>query len=42
MDEVTLKQYLADAPPTVVRLEIKNHFDKLSEKEKAYAHWMGR
>ena len=34
MDADTLKQYLADDPPTVARLEIKPHFEALSDKEK--------
>lgn len=34
----TLKQYLADNPPTVVPLAIKPHFEALTEKEKLYAH----
>ncbi|KAK3716411.1 hypothetical protein LTR37_006561 [Vermiconidia calcicola] len=42
MDEVTLKQYLADDPPTVVPLAIKPHFEALSEREKKYAHYISR
>ena len=38
IDSETLKQYLADSPPTVVPLTIKPHFDALSDKEKLYAH----
>jgi hypothetical protein len=38
IDSETLKQYLADSPPTVVPLAIKPHFDALSDKEKLYAH----
>ena len=34
----TLKQYLADSPPSVVPLAIKPHFDALTDKEKLYAH----
>lgn len=34
----TLKQYLADSPPTVVPLAIKPHFEALNDKEKLYAH----
>ena len=42
MDEDTLKNYLADDPPSLVSLEIKNHFDTLSEYEKLYAHYISR
>ena len=35
-------QYLADAPPAVVRLEIEKHFEALSDKQKRYAHFIGR
>lgn len=38
IDSETLKQYLADNPPTVVPLTIKPHFEALTEKEKLYAH----
>jgi dipeptidyl-peptidase-3 len=38
IESETLKQYLADSPPTVVPLTIKPHFDALSDKEKLYAH----
>jgi hypothetical protein len=43
MDAKTKQQYLADSPPTVVRLEIKTHFDALKEEKlKRYAHFMSR
>ncbi|KAK2776132.1 hypothetical protein FQN53_002863 [Emmonsiellopsis sp. PD_33] len=43
MDAKTKQQYLADSPPTVVRLEIKPHFDALKEeKQKRYAHFISR
>lgn len=42
MDEATRSHYLADKPPTVVRLEIKPHFEALSQKEKQYAHHLSR
>lgn len=38
IDSQTLKQYLADSPPSVVPLAIKPHFEALSDKEKLYAH----
>ncbi|KAF2267090.1 dipeptidyl-peptidase III [Lojkania enalia] len=38
MDTETLKQYLADNPPTIVPLAIKPHFEALTDKEKLYAH----
>ena len=42
LDEGTLKQYLADDPPTVVLLAIKPHFQALNDKEKKYAHYISR
>lgn len=42
LDEATIKQYLADDPPTVVPLAIKPHFEALSDKEKKYAHYISR
>lgn len=38
IDSQTLKQYLADSPPSVVPLAIQPHFEALSDKEKLYAH----
>jgi dipeptidyl-peptidase-3 len=38
IDSETLKQYLADDPPSIVNLVIKPHFEALSDKEKLYAH----
>jgi dipeptidyl-peptidase III len=37
-----LTNFLADSPPSTVRLEIKKHFLALSEKEKRYAHFISR
>ncbi|KAF2764621.1 dipeptidyl-peptidase III [Teratosphaeria nubilosa] len=42
MDAATLKQYLADDPPTVVPLAIRPHFEALSAQEKKYAHYISR
>jgi len=42
MDSGTLKQYLADDPPTIVPLAIKPHFEALSDQEKKYAHYISR
>ncbi|KAI0447916.1 peptidase family M49 [Xylaria telfairii] len=42
MDAQDLKHYLADAPPSVVRLEIEKHFDPLTDKQKRYAHFISR
>lgn len=43
MDDKTKQHYLADSPPTVVRLEVKQHFDSLQdEKLKKYAHFISR
>jgi dipeptidyl-peptidase III len=42
MDAAELKHYLADAPPTIVRLEIEKHFEPLSDKQKRYAHFISR
>jgi dipeptidyl-peptidase-3 len=38
IDSETLKQYLADNPPSVVPLAIKPHFEALTDQEKLYAH----
>lgn len=42
MDQSTLKQYLADDPPTIVPLAIKPHFDALDSQQKKYAHYISR
>ena len=42
MNANTLKQYLADDPPTVVPLAIKPHFEALNNKEQKYAHYISR
>lgn len=43
MDAQTKQHYLADSPPSVVRLEIKQHFEALKDESlKRYAHFMSR
>ncbi|KAI2640512.1 putative dipeptidylpeptidase III [Hypomontagnella submonticulosa] len=42
MDAQELAQYLADAPPSIVRLEIEKHFDALTDRQKRYAHFVSR
>ncbi|KAI1616935.1 dipeptidyl-peptidase III [Exophiala viscosa] len=42
MDPALRSHYLADHPPTVVRLEIAPHFAALSPKQKRYAHHLSR
>ncbi|KAL2757529.1 hypothetical protein ACRALDRAFT_1028798 [Sodiomyces alcalophilus JCM 7366] len=37
-----LAQYLTDAPPSVVRLEIEKHFEALTDKQKRYAHFISK
>lgn len=40
MNAKELSQYLADAPPAVVRLEIEKHFEPLTDQQKRYAHFI--
>ncbi|KAK0250487.1 hypothetical protein LTS09_014334 [Friedmanniomyces endolithicus] len=42
LDDSTRKQYLADDPPTIVPLAIKQQFEALNDKEKKYAHYISR
>ncbi|KAL1882739.1 hypothetical protein VTK73DRAFT_1259 [Phialemonium thermophilum] len=42
MDAQEIANYLADAPPSIVRLEIAKHFDALTEKQKRYAHFISK
>jgi dipeptidyl-peptidase III len=42
MDDQDLKHYLADSPPSVVRLEIEKHFEALTDQQKRYAHHISR
>lgn len=42
MNAQELTQYLADSPPSVVRLEIEKHFEALTDQQKRYAHFISR
>lgn len=42
MDPKTRQLYLADAPPNVVKLDIRSHFEALTDKQKRYAHHISR
>ncbi|KAL4899153.1 hypothetical protein BDW74DRAFT_184019 [Aspergillus multicolor] len=43
MDANVKQHYLADSPPSVVRLEVKHHFDNLKDKSlRKYAHYISR
>ncbi|KAH6691279.1 dipeptidyl-peptidase [Plectosphaerella plurivora] len=42
MNAQELSQYLTDAPPSVVRLEIEPHFENLTDKQKRYAHFISK
>lgn len=42
MDAKELSSYLADLPPSVVRLEIAKHFEALTDKQKRYAHYISK
>lgn len=43
MKDNVKQHYLADSPPTVVKLEIKSHFDTLQDDGlRRYAHYMSR
>lgn len=42
MDAKELQSFLADSPPSVVRLEIAKHFEALSDKQKRYAHYIAK
>ena len=37
-----LSNYLADSPPTVVKVEVKQHFEALSRRERLYAGYLSR
>ena len=42
MNAQELSSYLADAPPSVVKLEIAKHFDALADQQKRYAHFISK
>ncbi|KAI5466389.1 peptidase family M49-domain-containing protein [Mariannaea sp. PMI_226] len=42
MNSNDLAHYLADKPPSVVRLEIEKHFNALTDKQKRYAHFISK
>jgi dipeptidyl-peptidase III len=42
MNAQEVAHYLADAPPSVVRLEIAQHFDALTDKQKRYSHFISK
>ncbi|CAM1506767.1 Fc.00g064080.m01.CDS01 [Cosmosporella sp. VM-42] len=42
MNNHELVHYLADQPPSVVRLEIEKHFEALTDKQKRYAHFISK
>ncbi|KAF7545526.1 hypothetical protein G7Z17_g9108 [Cylindrodendrum hubeiense] len=42
MNSNELVHYLADQPPSVVRLEIEKHFEALTDKQKRYAHFISK
>lgn len=42
MDTQELVHFLADSPPSCVRLEIAPHFKALSDQQKRYAHYISR
>ncbi|KAL9062830.1 MAG: hypothetical protein Q9157_008600 [Trypethelium eluteriae] len=42
MDESLLKQYLADDPPSVVPLKIRQHFENLTDNQQLYAHHISK
>jgi hypothetical protein len=42
MNAQELKHFLADSPPSTVNLEIKKHFDALTDQQARYAHYISR
>ncbi|KAG4435746.1 hypothetical protein IFR05_008760 [Cadophora sp. M221] len=42
MNAQEIKNFLADSPPSTVNLEIKKHFDALTDEQARYAHFISR
>jgi len=42
MNAQELKNFLADSPPTIVNLEIRKHFEALTDQQARYAHYLSR
>jgi len=42
MNAQEIKNFLADSPPSTVNLEIKKHFDALTDQQARYAHYISR
>jgi dipeptidyl-peptidase-3 len=42
MNTQELKNFLADSPPSTVNLEIKKHFEALTDQQARYAHYISR
>jgi hypothetical protein len=42
MNAQELKNFLADSPPSTVNLEIKKHFEALTDQQARYAHYISR
>lgn len=42
MDPGERVHYLADSPPSIVRLEIESHFEALNDQQKRYAHFISK
>ncbi|CAL3963864.1 unnamed protein product [Diplocarpon coronariae] len=42
MNAQDIKNFLADSPPSTVNLEIKKHFDALTDQQARYAHFISR
>jgi len=42
MNAQELKNFLADSPPSTVNLEIRKHFEALTDQQARYAHYISR